>query len=161
MKNDDAILLKKYLSRYYRAKQRNAILKNRLAEISEELEHPSMPPCKTDAMKVDTSEGGEGAASLIFKKADVEDRFQKQIESEVQIILDINDVLECLPSDSVERSILELRHLDCKGWGYISRATHLTRSPCYDHYKKGIRMLLQHPFVQKKLEAYKNHTRTE
>ena len=43
MKNDDAILLKKYLSRYYRAKQRNAILKNRLAEISEELEHPSMP----------------------------------------------------------------------------------------------------------------------
>ena len=60
-------------------------------------------------------------------------------------------------SDSTERTILELRHLDCKPWKDIHRAVYLTRSPCFEHYNKGLDQLLTMPEVRRKLNL-KNGT---
>ncbi|MGN0706593.1 MAG: hypothetical protein ACI4JC_01155 [Faecalibacterium sp.] len=154
MNNENAALLKKYLSRYYRAKERKKILQKRLAEISRELEHPSIGSRPPESSQPDHNEN-QGAASLVFRKAEIEDRIQRQQEHEAKIITDIMDVLECLPLGSIERDIMEYRHLDCMRWGDISKMVHLTRTPCYSRYCRGLEILLQQETVQRKLAEYR------
>ena len=99
MSEDERIFLKRYLSQYYRAKERQKILRERLADIRTELDPAGKNGRNT---------------SLAIKMAEIEDRIARQSEIEATAILDIMDVLEFLPQDSVEREIMEMRHIDCK-----------------------------------------------
>ena len=99
-KNDTRQLLKRFLSQYFRAKQKQATLKQRLADLQAELRHPG------------------------------------------------------ITSDSTERDILEYRHIDCKSWAEIQRLVHLTRSPCFEYYNRGLDMLLARPEARKMLRDF-------
>lgn len=146
-------ILKRYLSQYYRAKERQNALRRRLKELQMELRHPgaSSPPFDTTPIRGKTS---SGAASLVFKISEVEDRIQKQIEIEVKSVTDIMDMLEFLPSGSLERNILEYRHIDCYPWGEIMNCVHLSRSPCFEYYNKGLDNLLAMEAVQDTLSEF-------
>ena len=123
MNEDERIFLKRYLSQYYRAKERQKILRERLADIRTEL-NPA---------------GKNGRnTSLAIKMAEIEDRIAQQSEIEATAILDIMEVLEFLPQDSVEREIMEMRHIDCKPWNEIMRTIHLSRAPCFRRYSTGL-----------------------
>lgn len=154
-KNEGRRILKRYLSQYYRAKEKQAVLRKRLAELQEELQHPGIISQPLGSVKY--GKGGHtsyGAASLVFRIGDIEDRIQRQIEVEARSINDIMDILDFLPPESRERDILEYRHIDCKPWSEIMDMVHLTRSPCFECYKKGLDKLLTYKKVRVTLEEF-------
>ena len=128
---DERRKLKQFLTRYYRSKERQAILQDRLAKLRHDLQRH-----------------GNVATTEI---AEIEARINRQAERDGKIILEIMDVLDLLPDGSTERTILELRHIDCKPWTEIQRAVHFTRTPCFDYYNRGLDKLLEHPEVHKRL----------
>lgn len=134
-------ILKRYLSQYYLAKQRQRILEARLHEIRAEIQNPSIGSASGDGLPTG-SHVSSGAAALTFREAEIEDRIQRQKENEAAAILNIMDILDFLPPGSMEKNILELRHIDCMSWSAITRAVHLTRSPCNEYYNKGLDRLL-------------------
>lgn len=152
--NENRTLLKRFLSQYYRAKDKQAILRKRLAALQAELRHPGVRIPPTDGMPTQTG-NSSGAASLTFKIADIEDRIEKQIEAEARSIIAIMDVIEFLPADTIERDILEARHIDCKPWDKVMECVHLSRSPCFENYNKALNKLLKYKKVRAILSEYK------
>lgn len=128
--NDERRSLKQYLSRYYKAKEQRAILQNRLRLLQCEMHE---------------------AADI----SRIEARIAKQAIREGEIVLEIMDIIDLLPFESMERTIMELRHIDCKPWKDIHKAVHLTRSPCYAYYNRGLDELLEHEEVQAVLARHK------
>lgn len=133
-------LLKRFLSQYFRAKDKQAALRKRLSSLQAELNSPG---------------GAQPAQSgITCKIADIEDRIRKQIEIETKSVIAIMDVIEFLPADSIERDILEYRHIDCKSWDKIMGCVHLTRSPCFEYYNKALDRLLTYKKVQVTLSEF-------
>lgn len=151
--NEDRRLLKRYLSQYYRAKEKQAALRHRLEDLQAELRHPGVNTPPLDGIPVKSKCNG-GAAALIFKIGDIEERIQRQIDIEARSVAEIMDVLDFLPRESTERDILEYRHIDCMPWTEIQRLVHLTRSPCFEYYNKGLDKLLEFKKVRMALAAY-------
>ncbi len=151
---ENRTLLKRFLSQYYRAKDKQAVLQARLASLQAELRHPGVKVPPPDGIP---GKGGvsSGAASLTLKIADIEDRIQKQIDIEAKSVIAIMDVIEFLPADTIERDILEFRHIDCKPWDKIMDCVHLSRSPCFEYYNKALDKLLTYKKVRVILSEYK------
>ena len=116
-------VLKKYLTRFFRAKEKQKTLQQRAAAIRADL--------------------GEASA--------LEARVQAQAKAAERSALEIMDILDLLPEDATERTILELRHLDCKPWREINRTVYLTASPCFEYYNRGLDTLLSMEQVRKTL----------
>lgn len=108
--------LKKFLSRYYRAKKQQETLQARIQRISGEFQGKN---------------GSEIEAKIKAQKKEAQ-------KSTMQII----EILDFLPQGSTERTIMELRHIDCKTWTQVQRVVFLTPSPCYERYNKGLDTLL-------------------
>lgn len=107
-------VLKKYLTRFFRTKEKQKTLQQRAAAIRADI--------------------GEASA--------LEARVKAQAEAAERSALEIMDILDLLPEDATERTILELRHLDCKPWREINRIVYLTASPCFEYYNRGLDTLL-------------------
>ena len=84
--------------------------------------------------------------------AEVEERIARQQERVGKTIVHVMDIMDYLPEESTEREILELKHIDCLKWERIQAEAHLSRSPCYEYYRKGIELLLKNKRVQKIVE---------
>lgn len=121
-------VLKKYLTRFFRAKEKQKTLQQRAAAIRADL--------------------GEASA--------LEARVQAQAKAAERSALEIMDILDLLPEDATERTILELRHLDCKPWREINRTVYLTASPCFEYYDRGLDTLLSMEQVRKTLGLSQN-----
>ena len=119
---DERRTLKQYLTRYYKAKKRLEALRTREARLRREIQRQGTG---------DTSE--------------IEARIQRQAERSARIVAETLDIIDLLPEDSLERTILEYRHLDCMPWETIQKTVHITRTPCYNHYIKGLDLLLEAP----------------
>ena len=151
--NEDRRLLKRYLSQYYRAKEKQAALRRRLDELQAEIRHPGVNTPPLDGVPV-KSKRHDGAIALIFKIDDIEERIRRQIDIEANIVSEIMDILDFLPRESTERDILEYRHIDCKRWTEIQRLVHLTRSPCFEYYNQGLDKLLEFKKVRSILAEF-------
>lgn len=116
---DERRILKKYLTRYYRAKEKKTLLQSRL-----------------HGLKKTIVPGGENLS-------EIEARIQGQAEEAERSVLGIMDILDCLPADSIERTVMELRHIDCKTWQKICDTAYLSRASCFRHYNKGMDALLE------------------
>ena len=121
-------VLKKYLTRFFRAKEKQKTLQQRAAAIRADI--------------------GEASA--------LEARVKAQAEAAERSALEIMDILDLLPEDATERTILELRHLDCKPWREINRIVYLTASPCFEYYNRGLDTLLSMEQVRKTLGLSQN-----
>ena len=118
--------LKRYLCRYFKARERRAILQDRLDAIGRQ--------------------GGQDGA--------LAERVRLQAAEEEQIALDTQAIIDLLPVDSMERTILELRHIDCKPWRDIREAIHYAKTPCFNYYNKGLDTLLTDEKVQGILDSW-------
>lgn len=116
-------ILRKYLARYYRAKDKRAILEGRLRGLRSDLQ-------------------GKGGFMPPLSVPEIEAKIQRQTEAAEKSVLEIIGILELLPAESTERTILELRHIDCKTWEEIGRTVYLTRTPCAKYYNRGLDTLL-------------------
>lgn len=146
-------ILKRYLSQYYRAKDKQAVLRKRLEHLQAELRQPGVRYTPPKGIPFKPKPCIE-AASLTIKISDIEDRIQQQANTEAQSIIDIMDMIEFLPADTLERDILEYRHIDCKSWNDIMKCVHLTRSPCFEYYNRALDKLLEYKKVRVTLSEW-------
>ena len=120
-KNPEREAVKGYLQQYHDAKTKKRILEERHRTLSADLRDPgvgsayrTMPTGKKQAR-----EGG--AVSLVYRIAEVEDRIAKQRDAMAKAVLHVMDMIDLLPQNSTERTVVEMRHIDCKPWDQIAR----------------------------------------
>lgn len=153
-KNPEREAVKEYLQQYHDAKAKKQILEERHRTLSADLRDPSvgsafktMPTSKRQAR-----EGG--AVSLVYRIAEVEDRISQQRDAMAKAVLHVMDMIDLLPQNSMERTVVEMRHIDCKPWEKISQAVHMSRSRVFDYYNAALDTLLTYKRTEKLLEDY-------
>lgn len=149
-------LLKEYLSQLYVQKNRKVQLTRRLKEVNAELKSPFRGMNYSPIPRSQTNKVGAGAASILYRIAEIEERIIKQTDNIGIAMLKVMDIMDFLPEQSTERMILELRHIDCKPWKQIMIDVSLTRTPCYEYYNRGLEKLLSFKKVIKVLDEYRN-----
>ncbi len=138
-RNSERRSLKKYLTRYFRAKEKRVILQERLRKLQRELQK-------------------QGGLCASLSLSEIESRIQGQTDAMRKCTLEIMDVLELLPEESMERTILELRHIDCRPWEEICNTIYFSRSQCFRYYNKGLDALLAIDKVRRILRLSKHGT---
>lgn len=140
--NPERDAVKEYLQQYHDAKIKKRILEERHRNLSADLRNPGVASsCKvTPAAKGQAHEGG--AVSLVYRIAEVEDRIAAQQDAMASAVLHVMDMIDLLPPSSMERTIVEMRHIDCKPWEQIARAVHMSRSRVFDYYNAALDKLL-------------------
>jgi hypothetical protein len=93
-----------------------------------------------------------GAASILFKLSEIEDRIYEQKAEIEKSIVRVMDIIDFIPQHEIARRIFELRYIDMKGWGEIADAIPIARSGCYDHHNRAIDKLLDFPKIQTEVE---------
>ena len=153
-KNPEREAVKEYLQQYHDAKAKKQILEERHRTLSADLRDPgagsafkTMPTSKRQAR-----EGG--AVSLVYRIAEVEDRISQQRDAMAKAVLHVMDMIDLLPQNSMERTVVEMRHIDCKPWEKISQAVHMSRSRVFDYYNAALDTLLTYKRTEKLLEDY-------
>jgi hypothetical protein len=149
-RQEQLCILKWLLRQIERAEKKKKQLDQRLLRIVEERESPiggaGYKPLPRSAGN------GDGAASILFKMSDIEERIYKQKEEIDKAIVRVMDIIEYLPLDSVEREIMELRHIDGKPWGVIEKEIPMSRSQCNNRYNKALDMLLDNGRIQRMIK---------
>lgn len=149
--NEKAEILKWMLGRIYRAEKRKKQLDERLVRIAEERDAP-IGGVGYRPLPRSSSGEGNGAASIILKMSDIEERIYTQKEEVEKAIVRVMDILDYLPQDSLEREICELRHIDMKPWKDIQESIPMSRSQCNKRYNKAIEMLLNKGRIERMIE---------
>lgn len=149
--NEKADVLKWMLGQIYRAEKRKKQIEERLVRIAEERDAP-IGGVGYRPLPRSSSGEGNGAASIILKMSDIEERIYAQKEEVEKAIVRVMDILDYLPQDSLEREICELRHIDMKPWKDIQESIPMSRSQCNKRYNKAIEMLLNKGRIERMIE---------
>lgn len=150
---DERVLLKKYLGQYYSARRRKRQLEIRLQTFRQEMvgtrgmQYSPVPHSQTNSV-------GDGPASMVIRAMEIEDQIKTQKEEMANAMLNVMKMMDFLPADSMERTVLEYRHIDCLSWKQVCEEVHLSRSTANDYYDKGIDKLLTYKKVQKMISDF-------
>lgn len=144
--SEQRLILKWLLEQIIRAKKRKEQLEDRLIKINEERNAPIGGP---GYQPLPRNEGkNEGAASIVLKLAEIEDRIFAQKEEVDEAIVRVMDILECLPASSVEREICELKYIDMKSGRQIEDQIPMSHSQVSVHFNRALDMLLQDEHIR-------------
>lgn len=122
-----------YLSRYKIIKRRIAQLTKRLKELQEDENEP-INGVQYSAMPKG-SKVSDGAAAYLYRKEDVLEQVDTEIQNKYKALSDALIVLKAIPLDSIERNVIESKYIDnlsnediCKEmyWSYVSTVTYHT-----------------------------------
>lgn len=141
MEREDAReILKWMLGQVRRAEQHKKELMERLERINEDRKHP-IKGVGYDPMP--RSAGiGDGAASILLKLADIEERIYDQRTEIENSIVQVMDIIDFIPQSDTARRIFELRHLDCLNFQDVADAIPMSKSRTYEIYNETIDKLL-------------------
>lgn len=156
---DDREAVKDYLQRYHMAKERKRILERRHADLTRELEEPT---AGGGYRTMPSSKGGkrtEGAVSVVFRLAEVEERIEQQRQDMGKTLLEVMDLVDLLPPNAMERTVVELRHIDCLKWEQICREIHMSRSSVTDYYTRGLAKIMQNKRAKMRVKSYCDGTK--
>lgn len=140
-KEQERDALRHYLAGYRVARVRLNHLKARHEALEEDMKTP-LKGAKYDSMP---SSGGasEGAASIIYRIADIEDRIKVQCNLMSVQCVRAMDILDFLDEDSPQRLVLELRYIDGMNWYDISESVCISRSSCHRTERQALDALLK------------------
>lgn len=145
--------VKEYLQQYHTAVGKKRILEERHRVLSSELRAPSTgsafrltPPTKPTKT--------DGSVSVVFRISEVEDRIEEQREEMAKAVLNVMDLIDVLPANSTERTVVEMRHIDCRGWDKIAEALYMSRSNVFNYYNAALDKILENKRNRKLLEEY-------
>lgn len=142
-------ILKWMLGQAFRADRHKKQLEERLKRIRAEMAAP-YGAVKYDGMP--RSQGvGDGAAALVLKEAEIEERITDQIKNVMTAKMRVMDIIECIPMGGATRQIVELRHIDMFKWREIEKAIPMSRQQCSRLYNMAIDSLLQRPTIERKV----------
>lgn len=151
---DEAELLNQYLSQYKYCICKKKSLERRRAEISQEFDSP-LGMVRMDGMPKGSSSGA-GCAAISFRLDEIDARIKEQIEKTAKILSDIMNIIDFLPENSLERSIIENRYIDRYSWDWVCRENHISRTPATKSWRKGLYMLLEFKKVKQILKEYQD-----
>ena len=129
--------VKRYLQQYHAAKQKKRILEERRRTLSAELRGPSTAPAFR-AMPSAKPVHPDGAGTLVFQIADVEERIEAQQSEMAKAVQNVMDLIDLLPMGSMERTVVEMRHIDSRKWERIASEVHMSRSRVIDYYNAAL-----------------------
>ena len=141
--------VKNYLRQYGNALDKKRILEERRRVLSYELSSPATRQSMARAPRNKRTTKTDGAVSIVYRIDDVDRRIEQQAESATRAVLRVMDLIDLLPEQSLERQIVELRHIDCMPWDAVARAAHISRSRAIDYYNAAIDLLLTQEYTQK------------
>lgn len=145
--------VKEYLQQYHTAQKKKHILEERHRTLSNELRAPA-PGSAFRTMPRSRPAQTDGAVSVVFRIAEVEDRIDDQREDMTKAVLHVMDLIDLLPQNSTERTVVEMRHIDCKGWDQIARDIYMSRSSVINYYNAALDQLLGFKRTWKLLAEY-------
>ena len=145
MENDRSVL-EWMLGQYVRAKRRKKQLEVRLLEINAERDSP-IGGQGYDPLP-QSGGNNEGAAGILMKLADIEDRIYEQKAKADKSMVNVATILNFLPEESMEREICELRHIDGHEWGEIAEGIPMSKSQCHRIHKAAMYELLEFNYVK-------------
>ena len=138
--------VKEYLQQYHTAVGKKRILEERHRVLSSELRAPSTG----SAFRLTP----DGSVSVVFRISEVEDRIEEQREEMAKAVLNVMDLIDVLPANSTERTVVEMRHIDCRGWDKIAEALYMSRSNVFNYYNAALDKILENKRNRKLLEEY-------
>nr|WP_298053698.1 hypothetical protein [uncultured Lachnoanaerobaculum sp.] len=147
------VAMKKYLGQYYKAKLKRKQLEVRLKNFREEM-------VEAKGINYSPVPGGQSGCTTsktedyVVRALEIEDRIMKQQVEVQRAMFAVMEVMDFLPIDSVERSVLEYRHIDCLPWKFIIARMSYSKASCHNYYNAGIDMLLGCDEVQATLQKY-------
>lgn len=147
-------ILKWMLGRVYRAELHKKELEERLDRIRAEREAPIGSPGYDPLPR--SMDPGAGAASILYKLADIEDRIYEQKAEVEKSIVQVMDIIDFIPRHDLARRIFELRHLDCLNMTVVAEAIPISRPQAYVIYNNAIDKLLEFPKIQKMVKDSKD-----
>lgn len=145
--------LKGYLQQYHHARRMKRILEARRDRLMYELRAPG-PRSTLGTMPPARQQDSDGAVSVVFRIDEVESRIKAQQENMTKAIIKVMDLIDLLPADSIERTIVELRHIDCMGWDRIAEQIYLSRSAVFNRYNAALDRLLEHKRAKALVREY-------
>ena len=150
--------VKRYLQQYHAAKQKKRILEERRRTLSAELRGPSTAPAFR-AMPSAKPVHSDGAGALVFQIADVEERIEAQQAEMAKAVQNVMDLIDLLPIGSMERTVVEMRHIDSKTWEQIAKEVYLSRSAVFNYYNTALDRLARNEQSGKLLGDFKARNR--
>ena len=135
--------VKCYLQQYRAAKQKKRILEERYRILAAELRWPSVTSALR-TMPTARPVHPDGAGALVLRIAEVEERIQAQQVETARAVQNVMDLIDLLPLGSVERTVVEMRHIDDRKWEWIAREIHMSRSRVSDYYNAALDNLAAH-----------------
>lgn len=149
--------VKEYLQQYHFARKKKRILEERHRALSAELNAPA-PGSAFRTMPTSRRAGGDGPVSVVFRVSEVEERIEEQRQEMGKAVLRIMDLIDLLPPNSMERTVVEMRHIDCKKWERIAQEIHMSRSRIIDYYNAALDALLTYKRTRKVVEDFTAET---
>lgn len=149
--------VKRYLQQYHAAKQKKRILEERRRTLSADLRGPSTQAYR--AMPSSRPVHPDGAGAVVFQIAEVEERIEAQQAEMAQAVQNVMDLIDLLPVGSTERTVVEMRHIDCKPWDQIASAVYMSRSAVFNYYNAALDMLARNEQSGKLMEDFKPRNR--
>ena len=151
--SEEAKILMMYLEQYSICMHKKAMLEVRRRNIMIEFDYP-ISGIQYDGMPKG-NKLSDGSASLAYRLDEIDTKILQQKESASKLLLEIMNILELLPENSIERDVLEARYIDCNKTGKVCNVLHMSRSCVYQYTKDGLNKLLTFENVQDILKNYK------
>ena len=145
--------VKRYLQQYHVAKNKKHILEERHRVLAEELKSPA-PGSRFRTVPAYRPTSPDGSVSIVFRLAEVEERIDDQREEANKAVLHVMDMIDLLPQNSMERTVVELRHIDCKSWEQITREVYMSRSAVFNYYNAALEHLMKYKRTRKLLSDF-------
>ena len=149
----DKDLLQRFLGQYKTAKRRKHNLAVRLATVRIDMDMPLSGNGYSDLPKGNSI--SEGAATLAIRARAIEEKIEEQKKRMADLMLQIMEVIELLPSTSAERAVIEHKYIDCMSWNKIAEAECYSRSSCFEYWSNGLDKLLEFDRVNVILDEFK------
>ena len=150
--------VKEYLQQYHMARARKRMLERRHDNLARELQAPAPGSAYRTMPATRTPANSEGAVSVVYRLAEVEERIGDQVEAMGRAVVQVMDLIDLLPESSLERTVVELRHIDCKKWERICQEVHMSRSRVNDYYNSALDIILSNERAQKLVQDFENGT---
>ena len=146
--------VKEYLQQYHMARERRRILERRHDVLARELKAPAPGSAYMTMPASHSAADSEGAVSVVFRLSEVEERIEAQRIAMGRAVTMVMDLIDLLPENSMERTVVELRHIDCKKWERICKEVHMSRSRVNVHYNAALDIILSNARAQKLVQEF-------
>lgn len=146
--------VKEYLQQFHMARERKRILERRHDNLVWELKAPALGSAYRTMPTKRTQANSDGAVSVVFRIAEVEDRIDEQREAMERTVLQVMDLIDLLPQNSMERTVVELRHIDCKKWERICQEVHMSRSRVNDYYNAALEIIMENKRARRLVDKF-------